>query len=401
MEGDAHGPTGPGVTAWSRLEDAVGAEPPIGVRAPGRANLLGEHTDYNDGFALPLALELATYVAAFPQEDAVLTLHSLDAPGDVVVDLEGGHGPVEGWGRYVTAVVRAMLEESVPLRGVQGVVASDVPIGAGLASSAALEVAVALAVSAIALDPLHLARLCQTAENRFVGVDCGIMDQLASICGRQGRAMLLDCRSLAVRLIPIPDHVQVLIVDSGVRRHLGDGRYNQRRAECVQASTRLGVPSLRDATLDDLEAAGREMQDAVRRRARHVITENQRVLEAVRAISEGRVHDLGRLFFESHRSLADDFEVSTPELDSLVLIARETEGILGARLTGAGFGGCTVNLVDRRRARDAAREIALRYRSLTGRMPRWWISDAGGGAGPLASGQPANLGPFDSVHPHN
>lgn len=349
-------------------------------RAPGRANLIGEHTDYNDGFVLPVALELSTYVAGRRRE-GVVALRSLDEAGAVEVDARTGEGSWEGWGRYAAAVVRALLDDGVELAGFEGVVASDVPIGTGLSSSAALEVAVARAVTASPLDPVRLAAACQRAENVYVGMRSGIMDQLASAAGRAGHALLIDCRDLIVEPIPVPPEIALLVVDSGIRRDLGaSGAYNERVAECAAAAEALGVGSLRDATQADLE----RLDGVLLRRARHIVEENARVLAAADALRSGRVDELGPLFRASHDSLARDYEVSTPELDALVGIAEETEGVLAARLTGAGFGGCTVNLAWAEAARTAGPTVVDRYREETGLEARFWVSRPADGAGPVA-----------------
>jgi galactokinase len=349
-------------------------------RAPGRANLIGEHTDYNEGFVLPVALELDTVVGGLVAENVTLT--SLDEPGTVQVDLRDGSGPTEGWGRYVTAVVRVLREEGLALRGVDGVVASDVPVGTGLSSSAAIEVAVALAVLAEPIDAVRLAQLCQRAENVHVGVMSGIMDQLASTAARDGHALFIDCRTLALDHVPVPEDLRILVIDSGQRRELSGGDYNRRREECEDAARLLGVPSLRDvADVGDIE----RLSDPLRARARHVVSENARTLATVDALRRDDRAALGELFAASHASLATDFEVSTAELDLLVTIARATPGVVGARMTGAGFGGCTVNLVEADAAEDAARAIVADYARRSDRAPRWWVSRAAPGAMELAA----------------
>jgi galactokinase len=350
-------------------------------RAPGRANLLGEHTDYNDGFVLPVALELSTYVAG-RRRRGVVSLTSLDEPGHAEVDVRTGKGSWEGWGRYAAAVVRALLDEGAALEGFEGVVASDVPIGTGLSSSAALEVAVAWAVAGSRLDPLRLAIACRRAENVYVGMRSGIMDQLTSAAGQAGHALLIDCRDLTVTPIPLPAQVSVLVVDSGVRRDLAQSAYNARVAECAAAARALGVPSLREVTREALVGATGGLDATLFRRARHVVEENARVLAAADALISEHIDELGPLFRASHDSLARDYQVSTPELDTLVGIADRTEGVIAARMTGAGFGGCTVNLVPREAAYAAGRAIIERYRSETGIEARFWVSGPAEGAGP-------------------
>jgi galactokinase len=369
------------VNALERLRAETG-ETPLAFRAPGRANLIGEHTDYNDGWVLPVALELDTWVVGTGASGGALHLRSLDQPGEVTVDLATGDGPTEGWGRYATAVVRALGDAGADVRGFVGLLASDVPIGAGLSSSAALEVAVASAVAARPLPPVELALACQRAENVHVGVRTGIMDQLASAACSAGHALLIDCRELTTEAVALPGDLRVLLVDSATPRELTSSAYNERRTSCEQAAAALGVPALRDADMAMLEAARDRLDPVAFRRARHVIGENQRVHDAVAALREGRTEALAALFAASHRSLAGDYEVSTPALDLLVELAVATPGVLAARLTGAGFGGCTVNLVEAHAAEAAAASIAERYRHETGRDTRTWVSRAAAAAGP-------------------
>ena len=344
------------------------------VQAPGRANLIGEHTDYNQGFVLPAALELRTAVAGSRSDR--IRLRSIGRGRPITVDPATGRGPTKGWGRYVTAVVRALREDGRAVRGIEGVIASNVPPGTGLSSSAALEVAVALAVLDEPMEPIELARVCQRAENVHVGVRSGIMDQLASIAAQRGSALFIDCRSLDMSVVPIPDDLRLLVVDSGQRRQLSHGDYNRRREECEEAARLLGVPALRDATLEQLAA----LPEILAARARHVVSENARVLAAVEALRAGDRARIGELFAASHASLATDFEVSTPALDTLVEIATRTDGVIAARMTGAGFGGCTVNLVEAERAIAAMATITSAYLERTGREARAWLSAPAAGA---------------------
>jgi galactokinase len=364
-----------------RLLAAPPADTDVLVRAPGRANLIGEYTDVNEGWVLPVALELATVLAG-RAGGQVLRLRSLDLPdeGTVEIDLTTGRGPSDGWGRYATAVVEVLREQGRAVRGFDGVLASDVPIGAGLSSSAALEVAVALAVLDEEVDPLTLAQLCQRAENVGVGVQSGLMDQLASTGSKGGTALLLDCRELTTDHVPLPEGLGVLVVDSAVSRDLSSSAYNERRAQCEQAAADLGVRSLRDATLEGLEERWSSMDDVVRRRARHVLTENARVLELADVLRSGDRGPLGGLLAASHESLRDDFEVSTPELDQLVASAVATDGVVGSRMTGAGFGGCTVSLVEVDGAEQVRDEVCRRYAEASGHQPRAWVSTAADGA---------------------
>ena len=362
-------------TLPARLAAALPPEAELLARSPGRANLIGEHTDYNGGFVLPVALDMQTVIGGIRQD--VLRLRSLEEPGTVEVDLADGSGPTTGWGRYVTAVVRVLLEDGLRLRGLDGVIASDVPVGTGLSSSAAIEVAVALAVLDEPIDAVRLARLCQRAENVHVGVRSGIMDQLASAASHAGHALFIDCRSLEIRDVPVPDALRVLVVDSGQKRELASGEYNRRRDECEEAARLLGVGSLRD--VDDASLV-EGLPEPFRSRARHVVTENQRTLATVDALAADDRTALRRLFADSHRSLATDFAVSTPDLDTLVHVAMATEGVVASRMTGAGFGGCTVSLVGADAATAAAARVAESYAARTGRAPRWWVSRAAAGA---------------------
>jgi galactokinase len=355
----------------------------IVATAPGRANLIGEHTDYNDGFVLPVALELRTEIRG--RRATLVRLASDGHPGTVTVDPATGEGPTEGWGRYVTAVVRVLSDAGLSMGGIDGLITSDVPVGTGLSSSAALEVAVALAVLDEPLDALELARLCQRAENEHVGVRSGIMDQLTSAGASSDAALFIDCRSLETEPAPMPDDLRVVVVDSGQRRELSAGDYNRRRAECEEAARLLGVGSLRDVQPLDLGVV--DLPEPLDRRVRHVVTENERVLAAREALRREDRPTLGVLFAASHRSLAADFAVSTPRLDALVEAAIGVDGVVAARMTGAGFGGCIVALVDAERASVAAEGIVDRYRRATGHAARSWVSRAGAGALQLRSTQ--------------
>jgi galactokinase len=355
------------------LAACPGAE--VVARAPGRANLIGEHTDYNGGLVLPIALDLSTYVAG--RRAGKVRLTSLHEPGEVVVDTVTGEGPAAGWGLYVAAVVRALLEAGHRPDGIDGVVASDVPLGAGLSSSAALEVAVATAL-APRLKGIELARICQRAENHFVGVASGLMDQLSSVSGRAGNALLIDCRSYEIELIPVPSSVAVLVIDSGVRRDLATSGYNDRGRECRDAAAALGVETLRDASMADLDRLAAE--PVLLRRARHVITENDRVVATAAALRASRPHELTAIWHESHRSYSADFDASTPEIDELVRAAENADGVVASRLTGGGFGGCTVHLVVADRAEAAALSILDRYRAAVGIEARRWITVPSAGA---------------------
>jgi galactokinase len=370
------------------LAAALPAGSDVVAQAPARANLIGEHTDYNDGFVLPAALELRTVVAG--RRAHGIRLVADRHPGAAEVDPETGIGPIEGWGRYVTAVVGALRDDGRTVRGLDGVVVSDVPVGAGLSSSAALEVALVLALLDDPPDPLDLARICRRAENVHVGVGSGIMDPLASAGCQAGAALLIDCRSLGRRPVPMPDGLRLLVIDSGERRELAVGDYDQRRGECAEAARLLGVGSLREATPDLVREA--RLPERLAARARHVVTENARTLAAVEALVAEDRSALRDLFAASHRSLATDFAVSTPGLDALVETAMATPGVVAARMTGGGFGGSIVALVDTDAADAALARILAGYGARTDRSVQGWVSGAAPGALQLAGRATEPLG---------
>ena len=347
------------------------------ARAPGRANLIGEHTDYNEGWVLPVALDLATEIVGRPAADRI-RLRSEAFPGTVEIDPATGDGPMEGWGRHATAVVRALRDAGIAARGLDAVVRSRVPTATGLSSSAAFEVALVRAIAGDPVDATQVALVCQRAENDHVGVRSGIMDPLVIAAAEPDAALLIDCRSLETQPVPLPSDLRILVVDSGQRRELVGGDYNRRRGECEAAARLLGVASLRDADREMVVSAG--LPEPLAARARHVVTENERVLRAVDALRVNDRQAIGELFAASHRSLAVDFAVTTPEIDILVEIAAATPGVVGARMTGAGFGGCTVNLVVAASAEAARDAIVRAYRERTGLTARGWISGAGAGA---------------------
>ena len=345
--------------------------------APGRVNLIGDHTDYNEGFVLPVAIDLSCVVRATSNADGVVRVRSESVEGEVELEADGSTDPSEVedvWARYAAGVVGTLSERGRPAVGMDAVVTSTIPLGAGLSSSAALEVALALALCDVAsfeLPRLELAVACQEAEQVATGVPCGIMDQLTSVAGRNNHALLIDCRSLEVEPIRLPPRLAVLILHSGMSRGLVDSEYAERRQSCEAIAALLGLSSLRDATPE---------QVADEPRARHVVSENARVLEAAEALREGNVAALGPLLNESHRSLRDDFDVSTPELDALAE-ALVGAGAVGARLTGAGFGGCVVGLSSRDEADLIVETAAGRYWQKTGHQPRAFVFRAVDGAG--------------------
>jgi galactokinase len=347
-------PAGADHAAWFR--DIFGAAPEGAWHAPGRVNLIGEHTDYNEGFVLPFALSRGTLAVAGRRGDGRLELHSRQVPGGGVTVPAGvlAPGAVTGWAAYPAGVVWAMRAAGHPVGGVSMVFDSDLPRGAGLSSSAALECAVALALTDLhdlAVPRSELVTIAQRAENDFVGVPCGIMDQSASLLCQEGHALLLDCRtseSAEVPFDPAAAGLELLVIDTGARRELADGDYASRRGECEQAARALGVRSLRDVT--DVTELSRLADPVLRRRARHVVTENQRVIETAALLRAGRLGQAGALLAASHASLRDDFEISWPEADVTVTAAAGA-GALGARMIGGGFGGSVIALV---RAADSA-----------------------------------------------
>jgi galactokinase len=359
-------------------------------RAPGRVNLIGEHTVYNDGFVMPAAIDRAVWMAAAPRPDRLVEVSSVAFPGQTSFSLDDRGPRVERhWSDYLRGVALALEEAGLRLQGASLLVESEVPTGSGLSSSAAIEVATGRALvelSGLELPPLDLARICQRAENVYCGTRCGIMDQFASCCGQAGQALLLDCRSLDYEPLPLPTSVKLCVCNTMVKHELASGEYNLRRAECeagvkALAGRHHGLRSLRDATLEELEAERRAGLDpVVARRCRHVLTENARVLEARAALLGGDLPRLGALMAESHRSLRDDYQVSCRELDIMVDLAGGAPGLRGARMTGGGFGGCTINLVDASQVEAFCQVMLEGYERATGRRSEPLICEAAGGA---------------------
>ncbi|MFA6110524.1 MAG: galactokinase [Candidatus Latescibacterota bacterium] len=364
--------------------ERFGAEPSVVVRAPGRVNLIGEHTDYNDGFVLPMAIDRAAWIALRPVAGRRVVVRSLDFGEEKRFDLDRLDEPTrEGWIEYLRGTAWALQQAGQVLTAWEGVVASDVPIGAGLSSSAALELATArafAAVSGIAWEPAAMARLGQRAENQWVGVNCGIMDQMISAAGRAGHALLLDCRSLEFELVPLPAGTAVVVLDTGTRRGLVGSAYNERRSQCETAARIFGVAALRDVDLAAFAQRRSELEPLVARRARHVIAENERTVAAAAAMRAGDAAALGRLMDASHESLKADFEVSSPALDAMVEAAHRAPGCLGARMTGAGFGGCAVALVAVGETAAFSRATTEAYRRATANEPVAHVCQATNGA---------------------
>ena len=372
-----------------KFHDRYGGEARV-FRAPGRVNLIGEHTDYNDGFVMPAAIGFDTWVAAAPRPDRRLLIYSENFSEEVEFDLdEASPQPRGHWSDYVRGVAVMLGRAGLRLSGANLWICGEVPIGSGLSSSAAVEVASGYAlagVTGLEVDPTELAQICRRAENEFVGARVGIMDQFVSVHGRAGHALLLDCRSLDYRLLPLPGGERLVICNTMVRHALAGGEYNRRREEC-EAGVRIlagkvpGVRALRDVTLADLENYGGDLPEVVFRRCRHVVTENARVLDAAAALERGDLGAFGQLMAASHRSLRDDYEVSSAELDLMVDLANKCAGVDGARMTGGGFGGCTINLVAAGAVAEFEREVSRGYERAAGRAPEIYVCTAAGGAG--------------------
>ena len=364
------------------------SEPEI-FAAPGRVNLIGEHTDYAEGFVMPAAIDFATLAGISARNDGKVVIYSENFKEERTFDAEslpktGG----KDWSDYPLGVMVVLAGEGHRIPGLSLSLLGDVPLGSGLSSSAAIEVATALAVtSLLGIDypRPRLARLCQRAENEFVGANCGIMDQFISANGAEDHALLLDCRDLSFVLAPIPSNVALVIANTMVKHSVAGGEYTSRRAEVEEAAAviarhRPEVRFLRDATVEDLHKWGAEMSANALKRARHVITENTRTVAAADALIHHNLKELGRLMAEAHASYSIDFEASCVEADTMVTLAQKLPGLIGARLTGGGFGGCTINLVERGRANEFAKALAASYATETGIVPQIHICHASSGA---------------------
>ncbi|UCG89471.1 MAG: galactokinase [Gemmatimonadota bacterium] len=359
------------------------------ARAPGRVNLIGEHTDYNEGFVMPMAIDLYVATAFAPRDDRLVRVHAVATNETRQIELDGLAAPGgTEWSDYVAAVAWALADAGEHLSGIDVVVSGNIPIGSGLSSSAALEMAVARALchsSEIEWDPPRMAQLCQRAENIFVGVNCGIMDQFAAAASRAGCALLLDCRSLEAEPVAIPDGTVFVVLDTGVRRTLSQSAYNERRASCEAAVDvlRSGDPSiraLRDVRPAALESMEHLLDPESYRRAAHVVAEIRRPGELAESLAARDLERAGRVMNESHASLRDLYEVSSPELDAMTEAARGSAGCFGARMTGAGFGGCAVALVGSDRVDAFTAEVAAQYASRTGRPAQCHVCTPSAGA---------------------
>jgi galactokinase len=377
------------------FQENFGSAPEHIVRAPGRVNLLGEHVDYNDGFVLPAAIDRATYLAFSPTDSEQTTLVAADFNQEAFfstrtisskTQIDGS--PLPEWAHYPAGVMWALSENNLETRGMNAVYASNVPRGSGLSSSASVEMAFITAWQTLGgwrLSPMQRALLGQKAENQYVGVNCGIMDQFASACGLENHLLLLDCRSLEWKTIPLPEDISIVIADTKVRRKLTSGEYNERRAACEEAVRLLkqdlpNIQSLRDVSVEEFNRFSGKLPEVVSKRARHVVEEIERSKQAEALLEAGNIQRFGELMNECHISLRDLYEVSCPELDVMTRIAQSLDGCYGARLTGAGFGGCTVNLVASGQAELFSELLAKGYQAEMGYQPEIYITHAANGA---------------------
>jgi galactokinase len=358
-------------------------------RAPGRINLIGEHTDYNDGFVMPAAIDFATWVAAEARNDRKVVARSLAFDSTVEFDLEESDAlSAPGWSRLVRALTSTLAKRGGPINGTNLVIEGDVPMGAGLSSSASVEVALAtcfVALSRMKISSKEIALAAQAAEIESTGARVGIMDQFVSVHGEQGKVLLLDCRSLEYEAEPLPENLQLVICNTMIKHSIAGSEYNQRRAECeegvrILSQTWPGIKALRDVTMDKLEAKRGELSAVVYRRCRHVITENDRVHAMASALKQDNEQAIGQLMRASHQSLRENYEVSCPELDAMVEAASDAPGGIGSRMTGGGFGGCTVNLVRKGEVDKFKKQVAAKYQSATGIIPEIFVTGTSAGA---------------------
>jgi galactokinase len=352
------------------------------TRSPGRVNLIGEHTDYNDGFVLPMAINYATWIALRSRNDSRVVLTALDLDESLDLDLQDIKKDQSSWREYIKGVAWALQGAEYELSGWEGMFSGEVPIGAGLSSSAALELALARAFSLTSgfnWDPPEMALICQKAENQWVGINSGIMDQLISASGKKDFALLIDCRNLDTKLVPLPQNTQVVILDTNTRRGLVDSAYNERREQCEAVARYFNVKALRDINLEQLKGEKDQLDDLLYRRAKHIVSENGRVLQAVDALTSGDARGFGILMNASHISMREDFEISREEMDQMVKIAQDQPGCLGARMTGGGFGGCAVALVDRENNDGFIKNVTKKYQEKTGLNARIYTSFASDG----------------------
>ena len=382
-------------TIIAKFKERFGEAPVHVVRAPGRVNLLGEHVDYNDGFVLPIAIDREIWLAFSPGDTDQTRLRAVDlsedvsfTPGTLPAKTDAEGNPLPAWALYPAGVMWALREAGLATPAFKGAYTSNVPQGSGLSSSAAVEMAFVLAWQTLggwSLPPMERALLGQKAENQYVGVNCGIMDQFASACGEQDRLLHLDCRSLQWHTLPLPNDIAIIIADTRMRRELTSGEYNKRRADCEEAVRLLsqalpGIKSLRDIPVDVFNQHASQLPERVEKRARHVVEEIERSVRAVPLLEKADMVEFGKLINQCHASLRDLYEVSIPELDTMVEVAQSLPGCYGARLTGAGFGGCTVNVVAQEESDAFSRALAAGYEDETGFPPEIYICSASRGA---------------------
>lgn len=358
------------------------------IQAPGRVNLIGEHTDYNDGFVLPCAINYQMVVAAAKREDNIIRVIAVDYQNEVDefnLDNSIEFLPNKMWANYVRGVIHFLQKDHYSFHGMDIAISGNVPQGAGLSSSAALEVAIGQTLKTLYQLPISQKEIAlngQKAENQFVGCNCGIMDQLISACGEENHALLIDCRSLETSAVTMPENMVVMIINTNKKRGLVDSEYNTRRQQCEEAAHILNVTALRDASLEDLVAKKALMSDVVYRRARHVITENSRTLDAAEALRRGDLTTLSQLMMQSHHSMRDDFEITVKEVDSLVEIVKSVIGDRGGvRMTGGGFGGCVVALVTPDLVDKVVDSVKAQYEAKTGLKETIYVCSASQGAG--------------------
>jgi galactokinase len=370
------------------FKDIYGGKPAV-YRAPGRVNLIGEHTDYNQGFVMPAAIDRYVWTAIRSRDDRTIRIHSANYSDATEFDLDEISPVRKGnWCDYAQGVMVSLQNAGHDIHGADILISGDVPIGSGLSSSAAFEVSIGFALldqCGASINRMELAKLCQSAENEFVGMRCGLMDQFTACHGEAGKAIMLDCRSLEYESFEIPEEVSLVICNTMVKHELASSEYNSRRADCEEGSRILArsdprIASLRDLTIDELDRRRSELPERIFWHCRHVVTEDGRVQEAAAALSSGDLDTFGALMCESHRSLRDDFEVSSPELNLMVQIANMQKGIIGARMTGGGFGGCTVNLVYKDTTTAFIDTVSREYNSRMGLTPEIYVCSAVSGA---------------------
>jgi galactokinase len=386
----------PAIAQAEKIFEQVFGGPSRLYRAPGRVNLIGEHTDYNQGFVMPAAIDFFCWVAIAPRSDRRLQVYSSEFESTVSVELDDRALARRGdWSDYVVGTALALENTGYRLSGANMVIRGEVPMGSGLSSSAAIEVATGYAlldVSGARIDLKQLALCCRQAENDFVGARVGIMDQFISANGRAGHALLLDCRSLESRALPIPPEGRLVVCNTGVKHQHASGEYNERRAQCEEGVRRLssvlpGIEALRDVTPRQLEQHKGLLPEVIYRRCRHVVTENKRVQQAAEAMAKGDLPTFGSLMAESHRSMRDDYEISCAELDMMVEIASAQPGVIGSRMTGGGFGGCTVNLVHAGAAEEFKLSVAADYEKRTRIHPDIYVLSATKGVHAVPAGE--------------